>query len=155
MTLPKSWMRRWTSFDSTGWSFLLERAARDALPVCRSPLSSLPPGYSLAILYKSIANLAQSHLLFTTFCYRTPIHTTNNLVSSKVCAQVDEAPDLFATLQPTALAGEEQIRGSGGSLEPPGPLPTHLHTVHMAYSECLRTRLDPLAERTCSISRCW
>ena len=38
--------------------------------------------------------------------------------------------------------------GSGGSLEPPGPL-TYLHTVYMAYSECLPTRLNPLAERTC------
>ena len=34
-------------------------------------------------------------------------------------------------------------------LEPPGPLLTHLHTVHIAYSECLPTRLNPLAERTC------
>ena len=39
---------------------------------------------------------------------------------------------------------EKQIGGSGGSLEPPGPLLeppapllTHLHTVYMAYSECL------------------
>jgi hypothetical protein len=46
------------------------------------------------------------------------------------------------------LDGEKQIRGSGGSLDPPGPLPTYLHTVYMAYSECLPTRLDPLAERT-------
>jgi hypothetical protein len=37
----------------------------------------------------------------------------------------------------------------GGSLEPPGPLPMHLHTVHMEYSQCLRTLLNPLAERTC------
>jgi acyl-coenzyme A synthetase/AMP-(fatty) acid ligase len=51
---------------------------------------------------------------------------------------------------------EQQIGGSGGSLEPlgpllapPGPLLTHLHTVYMAYSECLPTRLNPLAERTC------
>jgi hypothetical protein len=51
---------------------------------------------------------------------------------------------------------EKQIGGSGGSLEPPGPLLeppgpllTHLHTVYMAYSECLPTRLNPLAERTC------
>jgi hypothetical protein len=28
-------------------------------------------------------------------------------------------------------------------LEPPGPLLTHLHTVDMAYSECLPTRLNP------------
>ena len=34
-------------------------------------------------------------------------------------------------------------------LEPPGPLLTHLHTVCMAYSERLPTRLSPLAERTC------
>ena len=47
-------------------------------------------------------------------------------------------------------AREQQIRGSGGSLEPPGsllelprPLLTHLHTVYIAYSECLPTRLNP------------
>ena len=34
-------------------------------------------------------------------------------------------------------------------LEPPGPLLTHLHTVYMAYSERLPTRLNPLAERAC------
>ena len=34
-------------------------------------------------------------------------------------------------------------------LEPPGPLLTHLHAVYIAYSECLPTRLNPLAERTC------
>ena len=44
---------------------------------------------------------------------------------------------------------EKQIGGSGGSLEPPGPLLTHLHTVYIAYYECLPTRLNPLAERTC------
>jgi hypothetical protein len=51
---------------------------------------------------------------------------------------------------------EQQIGGSGGSLEPPGPLLespgpllTHLHTVYIAYSECLPTRLNPLAESTC------
>ena len=41
-------------------------------------------------------------------------------------------------------AGKE-IGGSGGSLEPLGPLLTHLHTVYLAYSECLPTRapLEP------------
>ena len=34
-------------------------------------------------------------------------------------------------------------------LEPPGLFLTHLHTVCMAYSERLPTRLNPLAERTC------
>ena len=48
-----------------------------------------------------------------------------------------------------ARAREQQIGGSGGSLEPPGPLLTHLHTVYMAHSECLPTRLSPLAKRTC------
>jgi hypothetical protein len=50
---------------------------------------------------------------------------------------------------------EQQIGGSGGSLEPPGPLLeppgpllTHLHTVYIAYSDGLPTRLNPLAERT-------
>jgi hypothetical protein len=52
-------------------------------------------------------------------------------------------------------AREKNMGGSRGSLEspgpllePPGPLLTHLHTVCMAYSECLRTRLNPLAERS-------
>jgi hypothetical protein len=49
----------------------------------------------------------------------------------------------------TVQLREQQIGGSGGSLEPPGPLLTRLHTVYMAYSECLPTRLNPLAERTC------
>jgi hypothetical protein len=51
-------------------------------------------------------------------------------------------------------AGEKAIEGSWGSLEPPGPRLTHLHTVYMAYSECLPTRLSPLAERTC-FKRCF
>jgi hypothetical protein len=53
-------------------------------------------------------------------------------------------------------AREKQIGGSGGSLEPPGPLLespgpllTHLHAVFMAYSDCLPTPLNPLAERAC------
>ena len=44
---------------------------------------------------------------------------------------------------------EKEIGGSGGSLEPYGPLLTHLHTIYMAYSECLPTRLNLLAEKTC------
>ena len=51
---------------------------------------------------------------------------------------------------------EQQIGGSGGSLEHPGPLLeppvpllTHLHTFCMASSEWLPTRLNPLAEGTC------
>jgi tRNA-dihydrouridine synthase len=43
---------------------------------------------------------------------------------------------------------EKQIGGAGGSLEPPGRLLTHRHTVYMANSECLPTHLSPLAERT-------
>ena len=62
-------------------------------------------------------------------------------------------------------AREEHIGGSGGSLvdppgpllEPPWPLLTHLHTAYMVYSECLPTRLNPLAERTCfpQAGACW
>ena len=37
----------------------------------------------------------------------------------------------------------------GCSPEPPGPLPTHLHTVCLTYSECLPTLLNPLDERAC------
>ena len=48
-----------------------------------------------------------------------------------------------------AETGDKEIWGSGGSLESPGSLLTHLHTVYMAYSECLPTHLNPLlAERT-------
>ena len=55
---------------------------------------------------------------------------------------------------------EKQIGGSGGSLEPPGPLLEppgpllmHLHTVYIECSECLPTCLNPLAERTCFSQR--
>ena len=49
---------------------------------------------------------------------------------------------------PTARTGEKHSRGlKGGSHEPPGPLLTHLRTVHMVFPECLPTRLSPLAER--------
>jgi hypothetical protein len=46
----------------------------------------------------------------------------------------------------------ERDRGfrAGGSLETPGPLLTHPHTVHMTYSEYLPTGLNPLMpERAC------
>jgi hypothetical protein len=46
-------------------------------------------------------------------------------------------------------AREKEIGGSGGSLEPSGPLITQLHSVCMGYSESLPTLLHPLAERTC------
>ena len=51
--------------------------------------------------------------------------------------------------EPVTPVRKKEIWGSGGSLETPGPLLTHPHTVHMACSECLPTRLSPLAERTC------
>ena len=51
--------------------------------------------------------------------------------------------------------GRNRSGESGGSLEPPRPLLTHLHTVYIAYSKCLPTRLNPPAERTCfSQARC-
>jgi hypothetical protein len=43
--------------------------------------------------------------------------------------------------------GSKELDGSGGSLEPPGPLLTHPHTVYTVYSECIPTRLSALAER--------
>jgi hypothetical protein len=55
----------------------------------------------------------------------------------------------FAGATPPGSSQGERHRGFRGSLEPPGPLLTHLHTVYMAYSECLPTRLTALAERTC------
>jgi hypothetical protein len=39
-------------------------------------------------------------------------------------------------------------------LNPPGPLLAHLHTVYMACSECLPTRLNPVAEGTCCSQVC-
>ena len=75
----------------------------------------------------------------------------------------DSAPSYVQVRQAGAADGrgdvddrEKPIEGSGGSLDPPGPLlepprplPTHLHTVVMACSECVPTRLSPLAERAC------
>ena len=54
-----------------------------------------------------------------------------------------------SSCRPGVPTGEKQIPGPGGSLKPPGPLPMHLHAVHMEYSECLPTLLKPLTERTC------
>ena len=45
--------------------------------------------------------------------------------------------------------GRKRYGSAGGSLEPPGPLLTHLRTVYMAYSEYVPTRLNSLAERAC------
>ena len=49
--------------------------------------------------------------------------------------------------------GERDTGVQGGSLEPPGPLLTHLHAVYMPYSTCLPARLNPLAERTLFLPR--
>jgi hypothetical protein len=74
----------------------------------------------------------------TEFLMKSAIAHLNALEAIKALTPVEE-------VEPR----EKQIGGSGGSLEPPGPLLTHLHTVYMAYSECLPTRLNPLAERAC------
>jgi hypothetical protein len=55
---------------------------------------------------------------------------------------------------------EKEIGGSGGSLEPPGSLLTHLHAVYMVYSECLPSRLNPSSNpqdrlRGPVSPRCW
>jgi hypothetical protein len=46
-----------------------------------------------------------------------------------------------------AAAGK-RYGGSGGALDPPGPLPVHLRSAYIEYSECLPTLFNPLAERT-------
>jgi hypothetical protein len=83
--------------------------------------------------------------------------------SAALTAQVarHQSAASFWAVVDEAWVREKQIGGSGGSLEPPapilgppGPLLTHLHTVYMACSECLPTRLNPLAERTC-FSQAW
>jgi hypothetical protein len=48
-----------------------------------------------------------------------------------------------------SVPGRKRSGAQGGSLEPPGQLLPHLHTVYIAYSERLSTRLKPLPERTC------
>jgi hypothetical protein len=73
--------------------------------------------------------------------------------------QKDMDDDVFAATllkDKTVENRAQQIGGSGGSLEPPGPLLeppgpllTHFYTVYIAYSERLPTRLNPLAERAC------
>jgi hypothetical protein len=82
-------------------------------------------------------------------------------LEAEVAELAEDAAEWFGgenagRLRELATGREKQIGSSGGSLEPPGPLLeppghllTHLHTVSMAYSECLPTRLNPMAEGTC------
>jgi hypothetical protein len=56
-------------------------------------------------------------------------------------------PEHIRVIRERVLSGEKHIGGSGGSLdppgpflEPPGPLLTHLHTIYIAYSDCLFLR---------------
>jgi hypothetical protein len=72
-----------------------------------------------------------------------------NALQSAADAQGKMAVRDAAALRQQVHHREKEIGGPGGSLEPPGSLLTHLHTAYMAYSECLPTRLNLLAERTC------
>ena len=60
--------------------------------------------------------------------------------------------DLMDGLMAHARRGEKGTGGLGGSLEPPGPLLTHLHTVCMNYSECclsvIRFKVCPVGHTT-------
>jgi hypothetical protein len=49
--------------------------------------------------------------------------------------------------RPAVLHREKEIRSSGGSTEPPGPLPDRLLEAHIEYSECRPSLVTPLAER--------
>jgi hypothetical protein len=73
----------------------------------------------------------------------------SHIVADKSAKPRDDALKCTEESDGIVRAREKQIRGSGGSLEPPGPLPMHLHTVCVAYSECLPILLNPLAQRTC------
>jgi hypothetical protein len=84
---------------------------------------------------------SQARLVLCTRCPKDALLSGYFFVEKLDCAKI---PALRAWFR----RREKQIGGSGGSLEPPGPLLTHLHTVHIAYSECLPTRLNLLAERT-------
>ncbi len=42
VTLPASWMRRWNSFNSSGWNFLMERSTADFQPGEDGALPPLP-----------------------------------------------------------------------------------------------------------------
>jgi hypothetical protein len=50
---------------------------------------------------------------------------------------------------PWSITGRNRWGVQGAHLNPPGPILTHLHTVHMACTECLATRLNLLADRAC------
>jgi hypothetical protein len=83
------------------------------------------------------------------------IQIVNMWEASPAFASICSHPSVMRIVR-QLIRREQQIGGSGGSLEPPGPLLeppgpllTHLHTVYIAYSECLPTHLNPLAERTC------
>jgi hypothetical protein len=63
--------------------------------------------------------------------YAKQVESVRDAVGNGVAAGIVAAKKLALqeTAKRKALAGEREIRGSGGSLEPPGPLPTHLRTV--------------------------
>jgi hypothetical protein len=65
-------------------------------------------------------------------------NAAGNCLNMSVCA--------YTTGVDESTAGRKRSGAQGGSLDPPGLL-THLHTAYTAYSECLPTRLNPLAER--------
>jgi hypothetical protein len=63
-------------------------------------------------------------------------------ITGSVCVLSRETAEVY-------IGGETDTGFRGVHLNPPGPLPMHLHTVYMEYSECLPTLLTPLAERAC------
>ena len=104
-----------------------------------------PPGMKLVITGVAAGGpgAARAHCRFVLPLIRFILDSLTYSVPLFLKGQCDRTLGAAAGLRvgDEVLAGEKQIRGSGGSLEPPGPLPMHLHTVYMEYSECLPTQL--------------
>jgi hypothetical protein len=90
--------------------------------------------------------------------WRVDLGSALQIHSVRIWAAPDAAPDGAVVAMVTNSAAnpatdftlcssvptrEKHIRGSGGSLEPPGPLPMHLHTVYVGCSERLPTLSNP------------
>jgi hypothetical protein len=89
------------------------------------------------------------------------LEATNDIVAAsalkpRLCSEQLAVHGLFVRVRGLVPTREQQTWGFRGVhlnplglfLDPPGPLLTHLHTVYIAYSDCLSMRLNPLAERT-------
>jgi hypothetical protein len=109
----------------------------------RPPTAEVLPVLRPSVLRQTIAMRAapREDSLRGLWCRVGALGSETHMLPLAPAAGADDARDSRQAASPR----EKEIGGPGGSLEPPGPLLTHLHTVYMAYSECLPTYpLDPL-----------